>query len=247
MPRSSATAIVERQQRRRRGVDGHRHRHLVERDAVEQDVHVLDRRDRDAGAPDLAARQRVVGVAAHLRRQIERDRQPGLPRREQELVAPVRLLGGAEAGVLAHRPRLAPVHGGVDAARERERARPAQVARRIERRLARRQAVRRRRPARGCGTLRPAVGFRRGRRRRVAHADGDLGDVAAHDQLRPRLRLDLLDRDAGRALAQREPLRRHVDHRQVGDDPVHGGDGGQRQRALRRGSSSRRPWRRAPS
>ena len=103
---------VERQQRRRRGVDGHRRRDLAERQAVEQHTHVVDRRDRDAGAPDLAARQRVVGVAAHLRRQIEGDRQPGLPRRQQELVATVGLLRGAEAGVLAHGPEAPAVHGG---------------------------------------------------------------------------------------------------------------------------------------
>ena len=35
----------------------------------------------DADAPDLAARQRVVGVAPHLRRQIEGHREPGLPLR----------------------------------------------------------------------------------------------------------------------------------------------------------------------
>ena len=71
---------VEREQRRRRRVDGHRRRDLAERQPVQEDAHVLDRVDRHADAADLAARQRVVGVAAHLRRQVERDRQSGLAR-----------------------------------------------------------------------------------------------------------------------------------------------------------------------
>ena len=46
---------VERQQDDGRRVDRHRRRHAVERDAVEQLRHVLDRIDRDADAADFAA------------------------------------------------------------------------------------------------------------------------------------------------------------------------------------------------
>ena len=49
-----ADELVEQHQQRRRSVDRHRRRHLVERDAVEQDAHVLDRVDRDADLADLA-------------------------------------------------------------------------------------------------------------------------------------------------------------------------------------------------
>ena len=45
-----------------------------------------------------------VGVVAHLGRQVERDRQAGLALLEEVAEAAVRLLGGGEAGVLAHRP-----------------------------------------------------------------------------------------------------------------------------------------------
>ena len=51
---------VEREQDRRRGVDRHRGRDAVERDAVEQPPHVGDRVDRHADPADLAARHRVV-------------------------------------------------------------------------------------------------------------------------------------------------------------------------------------------
>ena len=64
---------VERQQPRRRRVDRHRRVHPVERDPVQQRVHVALVRHRHADLADLAARQLVVGVVAGLRRQVERD------------------------------------------------------------------------------------------------------------------------------------------------------------------------------
>ena len=60
--------------------------------------------------------QRVIGVETDLRGQIEGDREPGGAVRQQVLVALVRFLGVAEAGVLAHGPEPAAVHGGLHAA-----------------------------------------------------------------------------------------------------------------------------------
>ena len=60
-----------------------------------------------------------VGVVAHLRRQVEGDREAGLALLEQVVVALVRLRGRAEAGVLPHRPEAPAVHRRMDAARER--------------------------------------------------------------------------------------------------------------------------------
>ena len=59
------------------------------------------------------------GVVAELRREVERDREPGLPALEQVAEARVRLLGGAVARVLPDRPRAPAVHRLVRAARER--------------------------------------------------------------------------------------------------------------------------------
>ena len=121
-----ADQLVEQQQDRRRRVDRHRGRDLVERDLVEADPHVLDRVDRDPGAPDLAVAERVVGVAAELGRQVEGHREPGRAVLEQVAVAPVGVLGAGEAGVLAHRPEPVAVHALVDAAGERVGARLAE-------------------------------------------------------------------------------------------------------------------------
>ena len=99
---------VERQQPRRRRVDRHRRVHLVERDAVHQRRHVPAVRDRHADLADLAARELVVGVVARLRRQVERDGQPGLALGQ---VAPVELIGLGRRGVprvRTHHPRPVP-------------------------------------------------------------------------------------------------------------------------------------------
>ena len=108
------------QQDDRRRVDRHRRRHAIERNAVEQRRHVLDRIDRDADAPDFAGRERVIRVVAHLRRQIEGDAQAADALREQIAVARVRFGRRSEPGVLPHRPQPAAVHRRLDAAGERK-------------------------------------------------------------------------------------------------------------------------------
>ena len=124
---------VERQQGGGGGVDGHRGRHLVERQPVEQQAHVAQGGDGHAGAAHLARGQRVIRVAPHLGGQVEGHRQAGLPGGQQALEALVGRLGRAEAGVLAHGPQPAPVHGGLHPAGEGELARKPQVARRRRR------------------------------------------------------------------------------------------------------------------
>ena len=90
--------------------------------------------DGDALAADLAFGERVVGVVAHQRRHVEVGRQSGLALGDQVLEALVRVLGGAEAGDLAHRPQPAPIHRRVRSARERVLAGQADVG---ERRIGR--------------------------------------------------------------------------------------------------------------
>ena len=77
--------------------------------------------------PTSPSGARIVGVVAELGREVEGDREAGLPPLEQVAEPRVRLLGGREARVLADRPRLAPVHVRVGPARERELARRLEV------------------------------------------------------------------------------------------------------------------------
>ena len=65
---------VQRQQNRGGGVDRHRGRDALERNAVEQRFHVFERIDRHADLAHFAGRARMIGIEADLRGQIERDR-----------------------------------------------------------------------------------------------------------------------------------------------------------------------------
>jgi hypothetical protein len=123
-----ADADVEREQHRRRRVDRHRGRDLVERDPVEQRLHVLERVDRHALTAHLTERASVVRVVAHQRRHVEGGREPRLPVLQQVVEALVRLRRRAEAGELPHRPEAAAVHRLVDPARERVLTRLAEIA-----------------------------------------------------------------------------------------------------------------------
>src|SRR5690348_15972673 len=89
---------------------------------MKQRLHVRQRTDGYSAFADLSARQFMVGVVAHQGRQIEGDRNAVLSLGEQIAEARVRLLGGAEAGELAHGPKTGAVHGWVDAPRVRRLA-----------------------------------------------------------------------------------------------------------------------------
>ena len=62
---------VHRPQDRRRRVDGHRDRRLLQSDSVEEDLHVLQRVDGDAAFADLAFAEGMIAVVAHQRGQVE--------------------------------------------------------------------------------------------------------------------------------------------------------------------------------
>src|SRR5581483_5229219 len=76
---------------------------------------------------DLALGARVVRVVAHERRHVEGDGEARLAALEEELVALVRVLRGAEARELPHGPEAAAVEVRMDAAREGELAREAEL------------------------------------------------------------------------------------------------------------------------
>ena len=101
---------VERHDRQHRAVHGHRHRHLLERNAVEENLHVENRIDGHAGLAHVARHALVVGVVAAVRRQIEGHGKPALARRQVAAVERVRLLGGGEARVLPDGPRPRGIH-----------------------------------------------------------------------------------------------------------------------------------------
>ncbi len=119
---------VQRQQNGGRRVDGHRGGNLLQGDAFEQKLHVLQGINGHSHATHFPACLPVVGVVPYLRRQVESHRQAGLALREQVAEAPIRFRSGPEAGILPHRPQPAAVHRGVDPTGVRKLARATQVA-----------------------------------------------------------------------------------------------------------------------
>ena len=110
------------QHRQHRAVHGHRHAHLVERDAVEQDLHVLDGIDRHAGLADVADHARVIGIVAAVGGEVEGDGEPLLPLPQVVAIEGVGILGGGKAGILPDGPGPVGIHGGARAAGEGRQA-----------------------------------------------------------------------------------------------------------------------------
>ena len=114
------------------GQDGavhrHRNRHLVERDAIEEDLHIEYAIDGDAGHADIADNARMIGVVAAMGGEVEGDGQSLLARSQVAAVEGVALFGGGVTGVLANRPGAQGVHRRVGSAQEgREAGDKAQV------------------------------------------------------------------------------------------------------------------------
>ncbi len=109
------------QDRDHRAVHRHRHADLVQRDAVEQDLHVLDAVDRHTGLADIAHHARMIAVIAAVRGQIEGDRHALLTGRQIAAVEGVGFLGGRKPGILPDGPGPARIHRGLHAAGERRR------------------------------------------------------------------------------------------------------------------------------
>ena len=118
---------VHRQKHGSRGVDRHGRRDLAEIDLVEEGLHVSERIDRHADLADLAFGNRIIGVVADLRRQIESAREARRARFNQHAVTLVGLFGCGEAGVHAHRPEAAAIHRRLHATRVGELARNAEI------------------------------------------------------------------------------------------------------------------------
>ena len=122
---------VHRPDRRGRAVDRHRGGDPVERQAVEQDLHVGQARDADAARPELALGLRIVAVVAVQRGHVVGDRQARLAGVEQLPEPGVGVLRSTEPGEHPHRPEPAPVAGRMDAPGERRLTGKADVAERI--------------------------------------------------------------------------------------------------------------------
>ena len=111
-----AHRFVHADQHERRGVDRVRGRHLVQGNIRHQQADIVDRVHGHADLADFRDRDRVIGVVAEQRRQVEVRRQSRLAVGQQVLVSPVGVFGRTEPRDLSERPRTGPMHRRVHAA-----------------------------------------------------------------------------------------------------------------------------------
>ena len=124
---------VHRQQDRRGRVDRHRGRDRPHIDIPVEILDVGDRVDGDAALPDLAQRDRIVGVLPHQRREIEGGREPVAAGGQEFLEPQVRVDRRAEAREHPHRPELRSVHVRVGPAGVRPATGPFGIRRPVDR------------------------------------------------------------------------------------------------------------------
>ena len=104
---------IARQHWQHRAVHGHRDRHFVERNLVEQDLHVFDRVNRHTGLAHIARHAGVVRVVAAVGGQIKRHRHTLTACGQSFAIKRVGFFGGGKACVLANRPGAHRIHGGL--------------------------------------------------------------------------------------------------------------------------------------
>ena len=109
----------EGQNREDGAVHRHGNGHLIERNPVEENVHVEHGADGNARFPDVADDARIVRIVTAVRRKVKRDGKPFLPGGKVSFIKSIRFLGRGETGVLTDRPGAEDVHRGIRSAQER--------------------------------------------------------------------------------------------------------------------------------
>ena len=112
-------ANIHRRQDRCRRVDRHASTHLLQRNSFEDDLHVLQRADRDATSPNLALGARMIRIVPVQSRHVKRNAQPCLTMFEKIMEPLVSVLRGTESGEHPHRPGTPAIHCRIDATQVR--------------------------------------------------------------------------------------------------------------------------------
>src|SRR5439155_12168264 len=103
----------------------HASTHLLQRNSFEDDLHVLQRADRDAASADLALGARMIRIVPVKGGHVKRDAQPCLTMFEKIMEPLVSVLRGTESGEHPHRPGTPAIHCRIDATQVRIFARKA--------------------------------------------------------------------------------------------------------------------------
>ena len=98
-------------------VHSHGNRHFIQRNTIEQDLHIFDTVNRHTGLANVANNTRVVTIVAPMRRQIEGDRHTFLPRSQTLAVKRIAVFSRRETGILPDGPRPPCIHRAARATR----------------------------------------------------------------------------------------------------------------------------------
>ncbi len=112
---------VERQDREHRAVHRHRDRDPIQRNAIEEHLHVQDGVHRHTRLPNIGKGARMIRVIAAMGGKIESNREALLTASDVASVKSVGFLGRGKPGVLPHRPRPRHIHRPIRAAKERRK------------------------------------------------------------------------------------------------------------------------------
>src|SRR2546425_7815495 len=107
---SLCNANIHRGQNRCWSIDCHTGADLLQRYAIENDLHVFQRAHRHTATSDLALSPRTIGIIPIESRHVECDAQTRLSMFQQVVQTFVGIFRSSEAGEHAHRPWSSPVH-----------------------------------------------------------------------------------------------------------------------------------------
>ena len=112
-PLFNAGTDEEGQNREHRAVHGHGYGHLIQRNAIKEDVHVQHGAYGNAGFAYVPYHSGIVRIIAAVGRKGKGNGQPLLPCSQISFIESIGFFGSGEAGVLADSPRAEYIHGGV--------------------------------------------------------------------------------------------------------------------------------------
>mmetsp|Transcript_52088 Transcript_52088/g.108745 ORF Transcript_52088/g.108745 Transcript_52088/m.108745 type:complete len:356 (+) Transcript_52088:1486-2553(+) len=104
-------------------VHRHAHRHLVERDAVEKDLHVFNGIDRHSSHPNISLNPFMIRVITAMCCEIKSNTETLLACGHVFLVKGIALFSCAKSSILTNCPRFLRVHGGIRSSSKRITAR----------------------------------------------------------------------------------------------------------------------------
>ena len=113
---------IKSKDRQHGSVHRHGYRHFVQRDTVEQNLHIFERTNRYTGLTYIAYHTFVIGIISSVCREVECHSQSLLSRSQVSTIESIGLLCGRETCILTDCPRTNGIHTAVRATKKRRKS-----------------------------------------------------------------------------------------------------------------------------